>query len=78
MQFAWARPDQDLKNYFDRAHRAGCKVTHMAGTVAVSAGSFITGVLFLMAGMALTAVAFSAITFGNEITATRRALAIAT
>ena len=34
MQFAWARPDQDLKSYFDRAHRAGCKVTHMAGAVA--------------------------------------------
>jgi NAD(P)H-dependent flavin oxidoreductase YrpB (nitropropane dioxygenase family) len=33
MQFAWARPDQDLKRYFDRAHEAGCKVTHMAGTV---------------------------------------------
>ncbi len=34
MQFAWARPDQSLKPYFDRAHEAGCKVTHMAGTVA--------------------------------------------
>ncbi len=33
MQFAWARPDQDLKRYFDRAHDAGCKVTHMAGAV---------------------------------------------
>ncbi len=33
MQFAWARPEQDLKHYFDRAHRAGCKVTHMAGAV---------------------------------------------
>jgi NAD(P)H-dependent flavin oxidoreductase YrpB (nitropropane dioxygenase family) len=33
MQFAWARPDQDLKGLFDRAHAAGCKVTHMAGTV---------------------------------------------
>ena len=33
MQFAWARPDQDLKSLFDRAHEAGCKVTHMAGTV---------------------------------------------
>jgi NAD(P)H-dependent flavin oxidoreductase YrpB (nitropropane dioxygenase family) len=33
MQFAWARPDQDLKRYFDRAHEAGCKVTHMAGAV---------------------------------------------
>jgi len=33
MQFAWARPEQDLKSYVARAHRAGCKVTHMAGTV---------------------------------------------
>jgi NAD(P)H-dependent flavin oxidoreductase YrpB (nitropropane dioxygenase family) len=33
MQFAWARPDQDLKPYFHRAHEAGCKVTHMAGAV---------------------------------------------
>jgi NAD(P)H-dependent flavin oxidoreductase YrpB (nitropropane dioxygenase family) len=33
MQFAWARPDQDLKSPFDRAHDAGCVVTHMAGAV---------------------------------------------
>lgn len=33
MQFAWARPDQDLKSQFDRAHDAGCLVTHMAGAV---------------------------------------------
>ena len=33
MQFAWARPEQDLKAYFDRAHAVGCKVTHMAGAV---------------------------------------------
>lgn len=33
MQFAWARPEQDLKTYFDRAHQAGCIVTHMAGAV---------------------------------------------
>ncbi len=33
MQFAWARPDQDLKPIFDRAHDAGCKVTYMAGAV---------------------------------------------
>src|SRR5262245_32461154 len=42
--FAWARQDQDLKAYFDRAHQAGCKVTYMAGTVkeaqrAVKAGA---------------------------------------
>ena len=34
MQFAWARQDQDLKPYFNRAHEAGCKVTYMAGSVA--------------------------------------------
>jgi MFS family permease len=44
--------------------------------VAMSAGSFIAGVLFLMACMALTAVAFSAIAFGHEITASRRAAAM--
>jgi NAD(P)H-dependent flavin oxidoreductase YrpB (nitropropane dioxygenase family) len=33
MQFAWARPEQDLRVWFDRAHKAGCIVTHMAGTV---------------------------------------------
>jgi glutamate synthase domain-containing protein 2 len=33
MQFAWARPDQDLKPYFDRSHEAGCKITYMAGAV---------------------------------------------
>ncbi|AMN39673.1 NAD(P)H-dependent flavin oxidoreductase [Rhodoplanes sp. Z2-YC6860] len=33
MQFAWARPDQDLRAYFSRAHDAGCRVTYMAGAV---------------------------------------------
>ena len=33
MQFAWAKPEQDLKAFFDRAHDAGSKVTHMAGAV---------------------------------------------
>jgi NAD(P)H-dependent flavin oxidoreductase YrpB (nitropropane dioxygenase family) len=31
--FAWARTDQDLRSYFQRAHDAGCKVMHMAGEV---------------------------------------------
>ncbi len=31
--FAWARKDQDLGDYFQRAHDAGCKVMHMAGEV---------------------------------------------
>jgi len=34
MQFAWARPDQDLRAYVERSHQAGCLVTYMAGTVA--------------------------------------------
>ena len=33
MQFGWARPEQDLRTYFERAHKVGCLVTHMAGTV---------------------------------------------
>lgn len=31
--FAWARKDQNLCDYFKRAHDAGCKVMHMAGEV---------------------------------------------
>src|SRR5689334_19067245 len=31
--FAWARPDQDLRSYFARAHEAGCKVMYMGGEV---------------------------------------------
>jgi NAD(P)H-dependent flavin oxidoreductase YrpB (nitropropane dioxygenase family) len=31
--FAWPRPEQDLKPFIDRAHRAGAKVTFMAGAV---------------------------------------------
>ena len=46
MQFAWARPDQDLAPFFRRAHDAGCKITYMAGAVpeavrAVAAGADI-------------------------------------
>jgi NAD(P)H-dependent flavin oxidoreductase YrpB (nitropropane dioxygenase family) len=33
MQFAWARVEQDLRPYFDRAHAAGCKITYMASAV---------------------------------------------
>jgi NAD(P)H-dependent flavin oxidoreductase YrpB (nitropropane dioxygenase family) len=44
MQFAWARPEQDLRAYFERSHQAGCLVTYMAGNVpeairAVKAGA---------------------------------------
>jgi NAD(P)H-dependent flavin oxidoreductase YrpB (nitropropane dioxygenase family) len=35
--FAWARKDQDLGAYFERAHGAGSKVMHMAGEVAEAA-----------------------------------------
>ena len=31
--FAWARKDQDLRDYFKRAHDAGCKVMYSAGEV---------------------------------------------
>jgi NAD(P)H-dependent flavin oxidoreductase YrpB (nitropropane dioxygenase family) len=31
--FAWARKDQNLRDFFDRAHDAGCKVMYMAGEV---------------------------------------------
>jgi NAD(P)H-dependent flavin oxidoreductase YrpB (nitropropane dioxygenase family) len=31
--FAWARKDQDLRKYFQRAHDAGSKVMYMAGEV---------------------------------------------
>ena len=44
MQFAWARPDQDLKAYSDRAHDAGSKVTYMAGTVSEAARAAEAGV----------------------------------
>ena len=33
MQFAWARPQQDLRTYFDRSHKAGSIVTYMASAV---------------------------------------------
>jgi len=33
MAFAWPRPEQDLKPFFDRAHEAGSKVTFMTGEV---------------------------------------------
>jgi NAD(P)H-dependent flavin oxidoreductase YrpB (nitropropane dioxygenase family) len=33
LSFAWARDDQDLRGYFDRAHAAGSRVMYMAGTV---------------------------------------------
>jgi len=46
MQFAWAKPEQDLRDYVERTHKVGCLVTYMAGTVpealrAVQAGADI-------------------------------------
>ena len=32
--FAWARKDQNLRDYVQRAHDAGCKVMYLAGEVA--------------------------------------------
>src|SRR5580704_12896339 len=49
MQFAWARPDQDLKAYADRAHDAGSKVTYMAGTVSEAARAAKAGVDIIIA-----------------------------
>ena len=33
VSFAWARPDQDLRHYFQRVHDAGLLVMHMAHEV---------------------------------------------
>ncbi len=33
VSFAWARPEQDLRHYFQRVHDAGLLVMHMAGEV---------------------------------------------
>lgn len=49
MQFAWARPEQDLRQYFNRAHRSGCKVTYMAGTVSESVRAAKAGADVLIA-----------------------------
>ena len=36
ISLAWARPDQDLKTYFNKAHEAGSLVIYMAGDVSGS------------------------------------------
>ena len=71
---AWPRPDQDLKNYIERAHDAGCKVTLMAGGVpeaerGVAAGADVIvaqgteggGHVGWMATMALTPMVVDAV-----------------
>src|ERR1051326_523078 len=49
MQFAWARPDQDLRAYVERSHQAGCLVTYMAGTVAEATRAADAGADILIA-----------------------------
>ena len=49
MQFAWARPDQDLRGYFERSHQAGCLVTYMAGNVAEATRAAKAGADILIA-----------------------------
>lgn len=49
MQFAWARPDQDLRAYVERSHAAGCLVTYMAGTVAEATRAVEAGADILIA-----------------------------
>src|SRR5579871_5420445 len=41
MQFAWAKPEQDLRDYFERSHKAGCLVTYMARAVQAGADIII-------------------------------------
>jgi len=49
MQFAWARPDQELRAYFERSHQAGCLVTYMAGNVPEAIRAVKAGVDILIA-----------------------------
>jgi NAD(P)H-dependent flavin oxidoreductase YrpB (nitropropane dioxygenase family) len=74
VSFAWARPEQDLRPYFQRVHDAGLLVMHMAGEVpeavrAVEAGADIIvaqgtegeGHVGWMATMALVPMVVSAV-----------------
>jgi NAD(P)H-dependent flavin oxidoreductase YrpB (nitropropane dioxygenase family) len=47
--FAWARKDQDLRDYFQRAHDSGCKVMHMAGEVPEGIRAAEAGADFIVA-----------------------------
>jgi NAD(P)H-dependent flavin oxidoreductase YrpB (nitropropane dioxygenase family) len=47
--FAWARKDQNLRDYFTRAHDAGCKVMYMAGEVAEAVRAAESGADVLVA-----------------------------
>jgi NAD(P)H-dependent flavin oxidoreductase YrpB (nitropropane dioxygenase family) len=74
VSFAWARPEQDLRVYFQRVHDAGLLVMHMAGEVpeavrAAEAGADIIvaqgteggGHVGWMASMALVPMVVSAV-----------------
>jgi NAD(P)H-dependent flavin oxidoreductase YrpB (nitropropane dioxygenase family) len=47
--YAWARPDQDLREYFKRAHDAGSKVMYMAGEVPLAVKAAQAGADILVA-----------------------------
>lgn len=47
--FAWARKDQNLRDYFKRAHDSGAKVMHMAGEVPEALRAAEAGVDVLVA-----------------------------
>ena len=47
--FAWARSDQDLRSYFQRAHDAGSKVMYMAGEVPEAVRAAEAGADFIVA-----------------------------
>ena len=47
--FAWARLDQDLREYFRRAHDAGSKVMYMAGEVPLAARAAEAGADLIVA-----------------------------
>src|SRR5262249_36980909 len=43
VSFAWARPEQDLRHYFQRVHDAGLLVMHMAAEVPETAAAAEAG-----------------------------------
>ena len=49
VSLAWARPDQDLRTYFDKAHDAGSLVLYMAGDVSESVRAVEAGADIIVA-----------------------------
>jgi nitronate monooxygenase/enoyl-[acyl-carrier protein] reductase II len=49
VSFAWARPDQDLRAYVQRAHEAGALVMYMAGEVPEAVRAAEAGVDLIVA-----------------------------